>query len=109
VTEQHQIDFPYKLTIQTFPEVGGLYDRPGVPEPDPEEKVFSLVMEREIDLPYPRKPLRRRGLWAFLTRANAKAEAKWQEEEAAWQRANGKGRQRIYMPRVTVNGWTKGV
>ena len=64
---------------------------------------ISVMLETEADLPYPRKPQRRRGPWALLTRANAKAEAKWAEEVANWHRTNGKGVRRIYLPNASIN------
>lgn len=82
----------FEITLTAYPGGGA-----------PKSGQTSVMLETEIDLPYPRKPQRRRGLWAFLTRANTKAETKWAEDVANWHRTGGKGARRIYLPNASIN------
>lgn len=62
----------------------------------------SLVITWQEPDPFPRQPLRKRGLWAFLTSANAKAEVVWRNRVDAWYASGGMATYQLHAPRAMV-------
>lgn len=63
---------------------------------------YSVIIDREVDAPMPTPPPHKRGLWAWITRANKKAWDKYAQDLEAWTASNRKMKVRTFVPRATV-------
>lgn len=60
----------------------------------------AMMIGRDYEVPPPRRPEPQRGIIAWVTRANAKAEREYEAAYERWEASDKKGTTWVYMPNV---------